>query len=86
MWTLVFGTWALPCQSLHSAIAQYGETAQKPNLISGKTLIALNHIALKLHVYYFFEGFNMLKHCGLGERVLFVLLVFLGSLRNVLVD
>lgn len=28
----------------------------------------------------------MLKHCGLGERVLFVLLVFLGSLRNVLVD
>lgn len=37
-------------------------------------------------VYYCLEAFNTVKHCGLGERVLFVLLFFLGSLRNVFTD
>lgn len=37
-------------------------------------------------VYYCLKAFNTVKHCGLGERVLFVLLFFLGSLRNVFTD
>lgn len=37
-------------------------------------------------VYYFLEAFDAVKHCGLGERVLFVLLFFLGSSRNAFTD